>query len=108
MKCPEGTKEVSIWVLRHGSTSRHLYFDKEPYMRTGYGVILEYHEGEEWGAKQTAFIGRVCKILKPVMDLTGPNSVMSKENVDVYLFTPEEFELLTRGIEDHEVPEGNG
>lgn len=96
MKCPEGTVEVAVWV-------DGIYFDERHNVDDEDGIACIRNDGYA-ALEDKALYKKLHDALKPIMDLGGPN--WHTHNNEVWLFTPEEFETLTEGVND-EMPERN-
>lgn len=96
MKCPEGTVEVAVWA-------DGIYFDKEHRVEDQ-DAILEIVNNEYASSNDRLLYNKIFAALKPITDLSGPS--WRPHNNEVFLFTPEEFETLTEGVE-YEMPERN-
>lgn len=91
MKCPTGTVEIAVW-------SDGIFFD-EKYKVEDEDPILGIQNHANAPEEDKLLYKEITDALKPVMDLMGPSWIAHNNNV--YLFTPEEFETLTEGIEYH-------
>lgn len=103
MKCPAGTVEVSLWTNNlegepHSDTEfKSLYFDAVKNNTSGMDIIEGYHHDSPLREKRD-LLDEVLAKLKPVLDLMEPRRDLTDVS-RAYTFTPEEFEVLTEGIE---------
>lgn len=99
MKCPSGTVEVSVWLDKEDSFNpkkRHsIYFDTEKRCATPEKTIDFWCSEDRPGEMLEVLMEK----LRPVLQLMSPVDGISSFST-VYILTPEEFEVITEGVEN--------
>lgn len=99
MKCPSGTVEVSVWLDKEDPFNRKkrhsIYFDNVKASVTPQNTV------DFWCSEDKP--GEVLEVLmeklRPVLQLMSSVDDISSYSA-VYILTPEEFEVITEGIEN--------